>query len=81
MAMNIYGKKIREDNRVVIYEYGRNFDNLTGRLQIEKKSFELTKIRDSNDKLDNIFYFKIGCKLIKLYKSKGTFPNSVESVS
>lgn len=81
MAMNIYGKKIREDNQVVIYGYGRNFDVLTGRLQIEKKTLELTKIRDSNDKLDNISYFKIGCKLIELYKSKGIFPDSIESVS
>ena len=81
MAINVYGKKVSENNEEVIYTFGSEFNNLSGKLSINKENLEVNKVSDASDKLGEIAYLKIGSKAIKLFNSEGHFPDFVDSIS
>lgn len=81
MAINVYGRKVSENNEEVIYSFGSEFNNLSGKLSINKHNLEVRKISDAADKLGEIAYFKIGCKVCRRFNSEGDFPDFVESIS
>lgn len=81
MAINVYGKKVFENEEVVIYSYGNTFEDLTGKLQINKVTSELEKVNKSTDKFDNISYLKIGSKAIKIYEESKEFADFIDVIS
>ena len=81
MAINVYGKKEFENDEYVIYNFGCNHDELTGKLRFNKGSLELIILKSEEGSLSDSVLFKIASRIKNRYQETGEFPDNAVSAS
>lgn len=81
MARNAYGIKEFENNEIVIYRAGSNYESPTGKIQFNKLTLELTILKSEEGSKVDWALFKVASKAKNIYKDTGNFPDRVESAS
>ena len=79
MAIYIEMKKVHEDNRIVIYEYGRN-ESITGKIGYEKNKNEIVNIEPliiDGDRKDYLFHRSAQKLAVIALENNNVFPDQL----
>ncbi|WBW95943.1 hypothetical protein [Oceanirhabdus sp. W0125-5] len=81
MGINAYATKEFENEEYVVYSYGSQIDNQTGKIRFNKETLELLIIEKENDVNRSRELFKIASKIESIYTETGMFPEKAFSAS
>ena len=79
MAIYIQMKKVYEDNKTVIYEYGMN-ESVTGKIGYEKSNKQILDIEPliiNGEKKDYLFHKSAQKLVVTAHEENNTFPDKL----
>ena len=82
MAIYIRAVKLEENDEYLIYSYGEQYDNLTGKFKYYKTrlDIDIIKYEDEEHKW-NYLALNIAVRIKKFYDEKGYYPDSISKQS
>lgn len=81
MAIYIKGKRIYEDESFVIYSYGTEINQLTGRLVLSKHPFKIVEITLGSNMQTKSAAFGVAGKIKDYVMEYGSFPDEISKQS